>query len=343
MDIPLRQRGISVLIAVLITAAAPTLLGARSKVPRDKALPRATQRAVDEAVALASRTAAEWTALEQRYAAGEVNLDELAELRVYWAAGDNGRFAASTWTLRLMNEDLGGPTAVALPPALLAGDLKAVDEVLGSHAAVVASPHAELLLLHAAALWGLEFDDSAAVMYSRALDGDSVFTYYGSTLEQWLRGRAEQIRAGTTDEPFVLEDLALAESLRQDLNNRGQLGRLVVAFLQGSQAPAGGYTPEGLLTEDVVAALFDTRRMDLHYCYEHAGGEGRLGPGTVTIDMDVDPFGRVTFCSVQPASELKERSLWECACETVTPLQFPLPQGPGKAIVRHRLQLPLGK
>ncbi len=343
MHSPFRRRGSSLLIAALLAAVTPALMGARNKVPRDKALSRPTQRAVNGAVALSSRVSAEWAALEQRYDAGEVDLDELAELRVYWAAHDTTRFAASTWTLRLMNEDLDALTAVRLPSALLEGEFEAVDEILGAYAGAVSDPPPELLLLHATALWGLEVEASATAFFGRAQSSDSVFAYYGATLEEWLRGRAEQIRTGSTDEAFVPEDLAKAESLRHDLNNRGQLGRLVVAFLKGGQAPSGGYTPEGLVAPELVAELFDTRRLELHYCYEHAGGEAGLGPGTVTIDMDVDPFGRVKYCSVQPASMLKERSLWECACEQASTLQFPLPEGPGKATVRHRLQLPLGK
>lgn len=343
MSSPCRLLLPSLLVLALLVLTAPLLLAARSKTPKDKNLSRPTQRAVDAAVALSSRTDDQWAALEQRYAAGEVALDELAELRVYWAAGDNTRFAASTWTLRLMNEDLHAATAVSLPPALLAGDLHAVDEVLAAYGQTEDDPRNELLLIHAAALWGLDREGNGALVYEQALTDDSVFTYYDSTLESWLRGRASQLLEGDDSDPYLPEDLVRAEALRQDLDNRGQLGRLVLAFLQGVPAPVGGYTPAGHLTPEVVDELFETRRVDLYFCYENAGGEGGLGDGIVTMDMDVDPMGNVTFCAVQPASELKERSLWTCCCDAASTLHFPLPAGPGKATIRHRLELPLGK
>lgn len=343
MGSPPRVLSSPLVLAVALLSLAPLLLAARSRTPRDRPLCRQTQHAVDAAAALAARTPEQWAALEQRYAAGEVTVEDLHELRVYWAAGDNSRFAASTWTLRLMSEGLDGPTAVGLPQALLDGDLQHVDQVLTAHAGRVTAPGGELLLIHAAALWGLDREGNGAIVYRQALAGDSVLTYYDTTLEQWLRGRAEQILSGEEVEPFLPEDLARAEALRQDLNNRGHAGRLVLAFLQGVPAPVGGYTPPGQLPPEVVAELFGTRRVDLYFCYENAGGESGLGAGTLTLDLDVDPFGAVTFCAVQPASPLKDRDLWDCACKTVTPLRFPLPEGPGKATIRHRLDLPLGK
>ena len=340
---PHRIRLSSLVVLAALLTISPVLLAARSRVPRDKPLCRQTQLAVDTAEALAGRTPDQWAALEQRYAAGEVALDELGELRVHWAASDNVRFAASTWTLRLMNEELDASTAVGLSPALLAGDLQTVDEVLTAHARTAPFPHRELALLHAAALWGLGREGNGALVYTQALAGDSVFTYYDTTLEQWLRGRAAQVLAEDEAAVFLPEDLARAEALRQDLNNRGQFGRLVLAFLQGVPVPIGGYTPEGHLSPEVIDELFDTRRLDLHFCYENAGGESKLGAGIVTLDLDVDPLGRVTFCAVQPASELKDRDLWSCCCDSASTLRFPLPDGPGKATIRHRLELPLGK
>ncbi len=343
MGCPPRQQFSRFILVVVLLSLAPLLLGARPKIPKDKALGRQTQRAVDAAAALAARTPDQWASLEQRYAAGEVSLAELDELRVYWAAHDNRQFASSTWTLRLMSDDLDGPTAVGLPPALLTGDPAGVDRVLTEYVGRVSTPAGELLLLHAAALWGLGREDHGAIVYRQALLGDTVFTYYDSTLRQWLQGRAAQIRQGDEGEAFHPEDLTRAEALRQDLHNRGHVGRLLLAFLQGIPVPAGGYTPEGHVAPEVTADLFGTRRMDLHFCYQDAGGEAGLGAGILTVDLDVDPFGAVTFCAVQPASQIKDRGLWECVCETVSTLRYPLPEGPGKATIRHRLDLPLGK
>jgi hypothetical protein len=343
MGFPPRLLLSRLLLVVALMSLAPLLLGARSKIPKDKALGRQTQRAVDAAAALAARAPDQWASLEQRYTAGEVDLAELDELRVYWAAHDNRRFAASTWTLRLMSDDLDTPTAVGLPPALLTGDMAGVDRVLTEYVRQVNPPAGELLLLHAAAQWGLGREDHGAIVYRQALAGDTVFTYYDSTLQQWLRGRAVQIQQGDEGEAFHPEDLTRAEALRQDLHNRGHVGRLLLAFLQGIPIPAGGYTPEGHLTPEVTADLFDTRRMDLYFCYQDAGGEAGLGSGILTVDLDVDSFGAVTFCAVQPASQIKDRGLWECVCETVSTLRYPLPEGPGKARIRHRMDLPPGK
>lgn len=343
MGFPPRSLSSRLLLVVTLMSLAPLLVAARSKIPKDKAPSRQTQRGVDAAAALAARTPDQWADLGQRYDAGEVTVAELDELRVHWASHDNRQFATSTWTLRLMGDDLDAPTAVGLPPALLTGDMEAVNRVLSEHTRRVGTPGGELLLLHAVALWAVGREDHATIVYRQALAGDTVFTYYDATLQQWLQGRAAQIREGAEGEAFHPEDLTRAESLRQDLHNRGHVGRLLLAFLQGVPVPAGGYTPEGHLAPELTTELFDTRRMDLYFCYEHAGGEAGLGAGYLTVDLDVDPFGAVTFCAVQPASLLKDRGLWECVCETVSTLRYPLPEGPGKATIRHRLDLPLGK
>lgn len=343
MGSPHRLTSSTLVLTIALLSMAPLLLAARTKYPKDKALNRPTQRAVDAAAALAARTPEQWAAAQERYAAGEVSVQEVDDLRVYWATHDNRQFAASTWTLRLMSEDLDAPTAVGLPPALLSGDPAGVTRVLTEHTGRVGAPGGELLLLHAAALWGLGREGEGTLVYRQALAGDTVFTYYDTTLLQWLQGRAAQIREGDEGEAFHPEDLTRAEALQQDLRNRGHVGKLLLAFLQGVPVPAGGYTPEGHLPEGVTADLLDTRRLDLYFCYEHAGGEAGLGPGTLTVDLDVDPFGEVTFCAVQPASQIKDRGLWECVCEIATTLRYPLPEGPGKARIRHRLDLPLGK
>ena len=329
-------------VASLVFASAllSMLVGARSRQPRDKSVCRATRIAVEEASALVARPVEQWADLEARYEAGQISADELKELRIYWATADTRRFARSTWTLELLEDGLDALTAVHLPVAVLEGDLRAVDEVVTAYVSVEDEPQAEILLLQAAALWGLGREGGAALVYHDALEGESVLTYYDTTLEEWLRGRMEDIVLGR-EETFVPADLARAEALRQDLQGRGTVGRLLVAFLRAAPPPEGGYKPVGVIEEDVVAELFGTSRAALYFCYEKAGGEARLGNGTILVDLDVDSLGRVSFCAVQPSSELKDRVLWDCSCDVATSLQFPCPHEAGKATVRHRIDFPL--
>jgi len=325
---------------LLASALLPLLIGARARTPRDKSPGRATRNAVAAAKALTDRPAEEWAALESRYDSGQISADELRELRIFWASTDTRRFARSTWTLQLLQDGLDGPTAVHLPVAVLEGDLQSVDEVVATYSEVVDEPRAEILLMHAAALWGMGREGGAALVYHDALANDSVLTYYDTTVEEWLRGRAQDVVQGR-EEAFVPTELARAEALRQDLQSRGTVGQLLVAFLRAAPPPEGGYTPSAALDDDVVVELFGTRRAALYFCYEKAGGEQRLGNGAVLVDMDVDSMGRVEFCAVQPASEIKDRTLWDCSCDVASSLQFPCPVEVGKATVRYRLDFPI--
>lgn len=327
-------------IAVLIALLCPMLLAARARIPRDKCPGRATRKAVEAAAALAARPAEDWQAMEIRYVAGEFTLEDLAELRIHWAAEASPWYARSTWTLELMEAGLDAPTAVALPAAALDGDLESLHAVATSHTDAVEDPNREVLLLHTAALWGLGKEGNGALTYTRALEGDGVLAYYDTTVEEWLRGRAAEVLAG--GEPtFLPADSTRAEALRAEFRGRGATGRLLLGFLQGVPLPAGGYTPSATLDEEVVAEMFLTRRMDLYFCYENAGGVSRLGNGTINMDLDVNPFGQVSFCAVQPASGIKERQLWDCTCRIASSLQFPCPEGAGKATVRPRLEFPI--
>ena len=326
---------------VCAVALLSVLVGARSRQPRDKPLSRATRSAVDEARALVERSAADWAALETRFEAGQITVDELKELRIYWASADTSGFARSTWTLELLEDGLDPTAAVHLPVAVLKGDLQAVDDVVTRYVETADEPRVEILLLQAAALWGLGREGGAALVYHDALERDPVLTYYDATVEEWLRGRMEDVVLGR-QEVFVPADFTRAEALRQELHGRGAVGRLLVAFLRAAPLPAGGYTPAGALDDDVVVELFGTRREALYFCFEKAGGEERLGIGAILVDLDVDSLGRVSFCSVQPASQLKDRSLWDCSCDVATSLQFPCPSEAGKATVRHRIEFPFG-
>jgi hypothetical protein len=324
----------------ILSLLAPALLGARSKTPKDRAPSRGTRLAVERAAALADRSVADWLALEQRFEAGDASVAELQELRIHWAASGDPWYQRSTWTLKLLDAGIDGPTAVQLPTAVLEGDLEAVDAVVGALATARGTAPAELLLLQAAALWGLHREGAAALAYDAALEGEAVFIYYDQALEEWLRARAASASGEQVGE-YVPGDGLKWEALRQELKSREPLGQLALAFLMAVPPPAGGYTPSGEIEVDVVDELFSTRRQDLYFCFENAGGVNQLGHGSVTLDLDVDPLGRVGFCSVQPSSELKDRGLWDCCCRTVGSLQFPLPSGEGKATVRQRVVFPL--
>jgi len=328
-------------VVVFVWASMPWSIDARSRQPRDKPLSRATRLAVEEARALAERAAEDWQSLESRYDAGQITVADLEQLRIYWATADTIRFARSTWTLDLLRDELDSPTAVRLPVAVLSGDFAVVDEVLTAYVAATTEPRAELLLLQTAALWGLGREGGAALVYRDALAADSVLTYYDTAIEEWLRGRVQDI-SEDREEVFAPADLTRAEALRQELMERGAAGRLLMAFLRGTPLPEEGFHPPADLDDGVVAELFDTRREALYFCFEKAGGEARLGSGAVVVDMDVDSMGRVGFCAVQPASALKDRDLWDCSCDVATSLHFPCPHEVGKATVRHRIEFPIG-
>ena len=242
--------------------------------------------------------------------------------------------------MKLLDAGLDGPTAVRLPTAVLEEDLEAVDAVVAAYTAARGAAPAELCMLQAAALWGLGREGAGALAYDAALQGEAVFIYYDQALEEWLRARVMAV-TGDNAEAYQPTDGLKAEALRQELKGREPLGQLVLAFLMAVPPSAGGYTPTGEIEHDVVAELFETRRQDLYFCFENAGGVSQQGYGSLTLDVDVNPLGQVEFCAVQPASELKDRGLWDCCCGVATTLHFPLPSGEGKASVRHRVVFPI--
>ncbi len=335
---PFHARGPAVALA--LAAALPLLLGARHKPPRSKPLSGATAAAVSRAERLGSRSEAEWEALEQLYRSGGISRAGLDELRIYWAATADPEYDRTRWTMRLMNAGMDLRTALALPAALEAGDLQSLDDAIQAYRDGGGEERVELLLLQTAAAWGLGKESRAALLYKTVRREDAVLAYYDALLEQWLRARAAEVLAHRPA-TYVPADEQMAESLRQNLRQRGQWGMLVLEFLEPAPVDAAGRTPVAALDGDVVAEIVDSTRVDLYFCYEREGGEDRLGAGAMTLDMGIDPFGRVTFCSVTPGATVRNRMVQDCACQVMRDTRFPCPDGGGMASVRYDVEFPI--
>ncbi len=328
---------VPVFTATVVGLSTLLLLPAAGRpLPRNRPLSPETQQAVSLAVALEARADSAWSALESRFTEGSISASELAELRVRWAATLDERHTRSGATLQLMEAGVDTRTAVLVPQAIEAGDLAALDAALGG----APSLPQEIRLLHVGVLWALSREGHAALVYRDVLGQDSVLAYYDSLLEEWLRGRAEEIASG--GEPtFEPSDSDRAEALRQNLRDRGAAGRFLLTTLDPPQLTPIVGVPLASLDRAVVTEVLGSQRVDLFYCYERNGGIDRLGPGTLTLEFGVGPYGAVEFCSVLPGADLRPAEVRDCCCDAVERNRFPAPEGGGRVTVRHPVSYPM--
>jgi len=323
-----------------LLACVPLLVAGRIKLPKNGKLSDETEAAVQRANSLAQRTATEWDALEQRFHAGTIDLTGLKDLRTHWAAEGDPLAAKSRWTMVLLESGVDLETALMLPRAMAGNDLAALDDVIVAHFEAGGTQHPELLLLQTAASWGQGKEARAALSYKKVLDNDSMLAYYDTLVEEWMRARALEQHTSATPS-YTPSDTGRADALKQNLKARGLWGHLLLEFLEPPPEPVAGRVPIGDLESDVVAEIFGTHKVDLFYCYERRGGEDNLGAGSMTMDLGVDPYGQVTFCSVHPGATMRNRDVRDCCCQVIKTFQFPCPDGDGMASVRHELRFPM--
>lgn len=324
---------------VLLTCV-PLLIAGRLKLPKNGKLSTETDAAVQRAATLAQRTAADWQAIEARFDAGTISLDDLKDLRTHWASEGDPRVSESRWTMVLLEQGIDLPTALSLPRAMAGSDMAALDQVIVDHFDAGGEQRAELLLLQTAAAWGQGKESRAALSYKKVLDNDSMLAYYDTLVEEWMRARVEEQVAGVHSS-YKPSDTGRADALKQNLRSRGTWGHLLLDFLEPPPEPVAGRVPIGDLDADVVSEIFGTHKVDLFYCYERLGGEEDIGAGRMTMDIGVDPFGQVTFCSVYPGATMRDRDVRDCCCKVIKTFQFPCPEGDGMASVRHELNFPM--
>lgn len=338
----LRARLPQLLVPLLIAALVVPLMGkkAKDRLPRNRPLSAATERRLAEAEELASRSEADWAAMEERYARGQVTLRDVEQLRIRWAATGSPRYAESEWPLRLIEGGMATFTAVRLCDAVRQGDLEAIDTLIEDLASTGQGPGVELRMLQVAANWGLGREGRGAVLYKEVLDSGGMFNYYDATLEAWLRHRAAEAARGEY-EPFRPSDADKVEALRKDFHGRGHEGQFLLWFLEPGGEVSSSAIRVGSLEDEVVEELFANHRVDWHFCYAHQGGEDALGSGSLSFDFGVDPYGRVEFCSVTPNSTLRDSDLRRCCCDVVEQIRFPIPDGGGMASLHHTLDFPV--
>ena len=324
---------------VLLTCV-PLLVAGRIKLPKNGKLSDETDAAIQRAANLAQRTATDWQALEGQYNAGTITLPDLKDLRTHWAAEGNPLAAKSRWTMVLLEADVDLATALALPRAMAGNDLEALDQVIADQFESGGEERPELLLLQTAAAWGQNKEMRAALSYDKVLENDSMLAYYDTLVEEWMRARAQE-QAAAASPTYTPADTSRADALKANLRSRGMWGQLLLEFLEPPPEPVAGRVPIGDLEADVVAEVFGTHKVDLFYCYERLGGEDDLGAGSMTMDLGVDAFGQVTFCSVHPGATMRNRDVRDCCCQVIKTFQFPCPDGDGMASVRHELAFPM--
>ncbi len=320
-------------LAIALLASVPAL---GRPLPRNRPLSPETQHAITRAVEMQARGPEAWAALEGRYEAGTITAVELDELRVHWAATVDDRHGRSRWTLELMEEGVATRAAVLVPQAAEAGDLVALEAALD--AASDLPP--ELRLLQVAALWGLGKEGKAALIYRDVLGNDSLLAYYDALVEEWLRGRAAEMVAGV--EPvFEPSDEDVAEALRQNLRSRGGSGLFLLWVLEPPEPSTALGVPYASLDRELVSEVMGSQRLDLYYCYERGGGIDQLGPGSLTLEFGVGPYGTVDYCSVLPGADLRPPEFRSCCCDAIENLRYPAPAGGGRVTIRQPASFPM--
>lgn len=321
--------GVLLCLVVALSASARSL-------PKNRPLSAGTQHEIARAVEMEARGDVAWEALEARFVAGTITVDELPELRSRWAATLDGRHTSSGATLQLMEAGVETRAAVLVPQALENGDLEGLLAALDA----TSSLPVEIQLLHVGALCALGREGKAALVYRQVMEADSLLAYYDSLLDEWLRGRAAEIAAGGAPS-FEPSDPDRAEALRQNLRGRGAAGLFLLDVLDPpGDAPILG-VPLATLDRTLVDEVMGSQRVDLYYCYERNGGIDRLDVGSLTLEFGVGPYGDVEFCSVLPGADLRPQEFRDCCCQSIEKLRFPAPEGGGRATVRRSVSFPM--
>lgn len=321
--------GMLLCLVFALSAAARTL-------PKNRPLSAGTQHEIARAVEMEARGDAAWEALEARFVAGTITVEELTELRVHWAATLDGRHTSSGATLQLMAAGVETRAAVLVPQALENGDLEGLEAALDAASYLPL----EIRLLHVGALCAHGREGKAALIYRQVMETDSLLAYYDTLLDEWLRGRAAEIAAGGAPS-FEPSDPDRAEALRQNLRGRGAAGLFLLDVLDPPEEASIIGVPLATLERDLVTEVMGSQRVDLYYCYERNGGIDRLDVGSLTLEFGVGPYGAVEFCSVLPGADLRLQEFRDCCCRSVEKLRFPAPEGGGRATVRQSASFPM--
>ena len=327
-------------VSIFLVLAAVTLMGAKPRAPRDKPLKAVIQEEIDQGALLAERSEAEWLALEQRWQEASVTAQEIRELRVRWAAESNPLYEWGGWSLELIESGVDPGTAVTVPRAVRTGDMVALEAAVDAYPMGMAPP--ELRVLQSAALWSMDREGKGAIVYRTILKDDPVLAYYDALMEEWVRDRLAEIPAG--EQPSFREpgdDYVFA--LRRERKSRGTLGQLVLWFLEPPPAVSRPSIPVIEMDTRTVSQVFDGRREDLHACYVAGGGQYAHGEVTVTMDMDVNPYGTVRHCSARSSDVFGHDDVGHCACEVAMATRLPGPEDASRATARYSLTFPLGR
>lgn len=323
---------------LFLTGLALSLMGARPKTPKDRPLSKDTEAAVEHAQMLAERSVAEWDVVEARWYDGTATADDIAELRVRWAAESNPLFEWGGWSLDLIESGVEPGTAVRVPRAVRTGDLAAIHEAVENYPG--GESPAELRVLQTAALWGMEREGKGAIVYRTVLKDDPVLAYYDVLMEEWVRDRLAELPGG--EQPSFREPGDdYVKALRREFKSRGTLGQLVLWFLEPPPTVSRPSVPVLDVEPQVVSEVLGTRKVDLHVCAVREGGVDHLGEGSVTLDLDVDPYGAVRHCQARSTDDFGYDDVGDCACKVALSMRFPAPEDGGRAAVRARVDYPL--
>ena len=325
---------------LLLTGLALSLMGARPRAPKDRPLSKNTEAAVERAERLAARSVADWDAVEARWYEGTASVEDIEELRVRWAAESNPLFEWGGWSLELIASGVDPRAAIMVPRAVRTGDLVELEQVVDGYPDEGAPP--EMRVLQTAALWGMEREGKGAIVYRTVLKDDPVLAYYDVLMEEWVRDRLAELPEG--EQPsFRDPDDDYVKALRRELRSRGTLGKLVLWFLEPPPSVSRPSVPVVDVEPQVVSELMSTKNVDLHVCAMREGGVDHLGDGSVTLDLDVDPYGAVRHCQSRSTDAFGYDEVGDCACTVAMSLRFPNPEDGGRAAVRHRVDYPLGR
>jgi hypothetical protein len=73
------------------------------------------------------------------------------------------------------------------------------------------------------------------------------------------------------------------------------------------------------------------------------GGQFAHGEVTVTMDMDVNPYGTIRHCSARSSDVFGQDDVGSCACEVAMATRLPGPEDAARATARYSLTFPLGR
>lgn len=320
----------------LLLAAGGSALAARRGPAPAAPLPPDVAAAVREGERVQALSPEDVALVAHRFGLGKASLADLLTLRVRWAAERDLRYWDLRWPVLLQSDGLPPDVALALPRALAQGDLEAA--AAAARLWREARPREPVLAaLHAALLWGLGREGSAALAYADALRGSPVLTYHDRVLEPWLKGRGRELAAGSRAAPG---DAGMAGSLERNLRDMGLPGRFLLEFLAPGTAPLKTVLPPAQIREDHVSAVLLHHRDDLDSCWiEEVGRQGEAG-GTLKMRVVVGPYGDVGSCRADRGS-LSSRSLRGCVCGAASSWRFPAPEGGGIASAETTLTFPL--